>query len=423
MHHTSRRSLLKGLSGLAGIAAVDRLPGQSFLKNALAAPGERSVLVTVFLEGSYNGIFASADSYADGVFGCSAANKLVLGNGLVVDKSFEAFDTFARQHMASIGALHGNTSHPNARRLMMLDGGNYSRTDNKSYVLRLASALGGSGTIKAPVVGQRSVEQGFLGTGDLAKHTPQGGVTIQQIADIQSTLSLLGQSTANTGPNRDVMRGALEASEIMSDRTLARSPRALQDVDAAYGTAVASLGKTQATSVGFADIATAYGASPTSYQIKSFAQQMASAEIMVRTGSNVVTVVDFDASMNTFAGVWDDHGDHTATKQRNRWNAVIMPALSKFVNRMVGKDPNLNVVVAIMGDFGRQVPINKSTAHAGSLTASVIGKYVKMGTTGKVNAQGLLTNAPGVREMWSYLADVLKAPTNPFGSNPHKLVL
>lgn len=423
MLHTSRRSLLKGLSGLAGIAAVDRLPGQSFLKNALAAPGERSVLVTVFLEGSYNGIFSSADSYADGVFGCSAANKLALGNGLVVDKSFEAFDTFARQHMASIGALHGNTSHPNARRLMMLEGGNYSRTDNKSYILRLANALGGTGTIKAPVVGQRSVEQGFLGAGDLAKHTPQGGVTIQQIADIQSTLSLLGQSTASAGPNRDVMRGALEASEIMSDRTLARSPRALQDVDAAYGTAVASLGKIQATSVAFADIATAYGASPTSYQVKSFAQQMASAEVMVRTGSNVVTVVDFDASMNTFAGVWDDHGDHTGIKQRNRWNQVIMPALSKFVNRMVGKDPNLNVVVAIMGDFGRQAPINKSTAHAGSLTASVIGKYVKTGTTGKVNAQGLLTNAPGVREMWSYLADVLKAPTNPFGTNPHKLVL
>ena len=83
----------------------------------------------------------------------------------------------------------------------------------------------------------------------------------------------------------------------------------------------------------------------------------------------------------------------------------------------------LNVVVAIMGDFGRQTPVNKNTSHAGSLSASVIGKYVKTGTTGRVNAQGLLTSAPSVREMWSYLADVLKAPTNPFGTNPHKLVL
>jgi hypothetical protein len=73
-----------------------------------------------------------------------------------------------------------------------------------------------------------------------------------------------------------------------------------------------------------------------------------------------------------------------------------------------------------MGHFSR----SQANDHARNLTATVIGKYVKVGTTGRTNDRAQLpTGSPGPAQFWAYLAKVLKVPSEPFGPNPHPLVL
>jgi hypothetical protein len=83
--------------------------------------------------------------------------------------------------------------------------------------------------------------------------------------------------------------------------------------------------------------------------------------------------------------------------------------------------PNRNVVVAFTSEFSRSTP---DAGHATVLAAQVIGKYVKQGTTGHVDANVQLPDGtPSIPGLWAYLASVLKVPTEPFGANPHALVL
>jgi hypothetical protein len=81
---------------------------------------------------------------------------------------------------------------------------------------------------------------------------------------------------------------------------------------------------------------------------------------------------------------------------------------------------NRNVITVIMGDFSRSLP---GSNHQPNLTATVIGKYVKLGTTGRVTADVGLPNAPGIQQFWAYLAAVAGTADQPFGANPHNLVL
>jgi hypothetical protein len=74
-----------------------------------------------------------------------------------------------------------------------------------------------------------------------------------------------------------------------------------------------------------------------------------------------------------------------------------------------------------MGDFARSLP---GSNHQPNLSATVIGKYVQRGTTGRVDADvGLPPGTPGSLGLWSYLAAAGKVSTSPFGANPHPLVL
>ena len=79
-----------------------------------------------------------------------------------------------------------------------------------------------------------------------------------------------------------------------------------------------------------------------------------------------------------------------------------------------------NVTVAIYGDFARSLP---GSNHQGNLTATVIGKNVRVGTTGKTAANvSLPAGTPGIQQFWSYLAAVTRAQENPFGANPHTAI-
>ena len=92
MSNFSRRSMMKGAAGLAGLAAMSRV-APAF---AQSAPGDKTTLLVIFLEGGYNSLFASADSFlGSGDFGTSAGTVKQLGNGLAIDAS-----TFGRRWSA-----------------------------------------------------------------------------------------------------------------------------------------------------------------------------------------------------------------------------------------------------------------------------------------------------------------------------------
>jgi len=86
MNHLSRRGFLKGLAVATGAAAGARLGNRVWMPEARAeeAPGEKSALVAIFLDGGYNSLFSSAGSYRNTAFSVNDSNVSDLGNGLIV---------------------------------------------------------------------------------------------------------------------------------------------------------------------------------------------------------------------------------------------------------------------------------------------------------------------------------------------------
>ncbi len=392
MSSFSRRSLFKATAGLAGAAALSRV-SPAF---AQSVP-EKTTLVMIHLDGGYNSLFASADSFlGNGSFGTSAGTVMSLANGLAVDApTFGTLPQAALDSMASVGVDHGLTAHEAAQNALWTDG-------SRSYALRLAQTLGGDGAIKAAVVGSNMV---------FGPHPAEGDVSLQSITDMRATIVALGGDVGDPSvPKRTIATDALANANLMSNRRLLRSPNNLRSVGDGYITGVAALKKNGLT-LDYNELTQAYGISNTTTGVTNFKTQVVAAELMVLAGANVVAMVDQG---------WDTHGDTDGSGVRGQMNGRILPPLKTFLSRVL-QMPDRNVVVSIIGDFARSLP---GSDHQGNLTATVIGKYVKQGTTGKVDGNvGLPGGTPGIQQYWAYLAAICKAPTPLFGANPHTSIL
>lgn len=385
----SRRDWLKGVGGVAAAAAAYRLmPSTAFAQEA----PERAALLVVFLGGGYNALFGSADSFAgDGTFGVTGSNQRVLGNGLVVDgPTFGNLPAFALEHMSTVGIKHGITGHEAAQDHCFTAG-------NSNAALKLAAAMGGDGAIKAVQLGGGAVPGG---------RDPENGVTFQTINDMKSTIAALGGITDPTVPDRAIAERAIAASRFMSAKTLVNSPRLTRTLGEGYGAAVETLHK-PVKSYNYVNLSNAYGFGPTTTAVTNFTTQVAAAEVMIEAGANVCVAVN---------GGWDTHGDRDGSSVRDMMNARILPPLKVFINRMVA-DARRNVNVVIMGDFSRSLP---GSDHAAGVSATVIGKNVRVGTTGRVNNEvSLSAGTPQGLGLWAYLARLTNVTYQPFGSNPH----
>ena len=392
MSNFSRRSLFKGAAGLAGLAAMSRI------NPAFAAPGDKTTLVCIFLEGGYNSLFPSADSFVGaGAFGASAATVKQLGNGLAVDMStFGTMPQYALDHMASVGVRHGLTAHEAAQPQLMMNG-------SRSFPLMLARELAGDAAIKAAVVGSNM---------PAGNHPAEGDVSLQGITDMKATVVALGGSVGDpTVPNRAIATEAMVGSDAMSKKRMLRSPKSLVTVRDGFTTGVDTLRKNGLV-LDYGALTMAYNISATTTGVTNFRTQMVAADLMVQAGANVVIAVD---------GGWDTHGDTNGMTVRNMMSTRILPPLNTFLQRNLNQ-PGKNVIVAIFGDFARSLP---GSDHQGNLTATVIGQNVRNGTTGKVdgNNVSLPPGTPAIKEFWSYLAAAAKAPTEIFGANPHTSIL
>jgi hypothetical protein len=391
----SRRGFLKALAVATGAAAGTRLAGGSFIGNALAATEPTSVVMIHFI-GGYNALWSSAAPLA-GTFGVTAGNYTDLGNGVSMDNLLvNALSPFARQHVATIGVNHGQSSHPGARRSLWADGA------SKCFGHELAAAIGGTSPNKALIAGAQDLK------GDRPE-AATNGVAFQRVLDMKTYLDSIGAAGPGPrDPDRAITLSGVGNAQKMSKSALDASPSSLLGLRQGYDDAVATL-KQPPASFDLAPLQTAYGLGAAS-NVQSFKSKMAAAELFVRTGANVVSI---------FEPGWDSHGDNNGSEVRGMM-APMMAPLKTFLDRMVTADAGRNVVVCMMGDFSRSLP---GSNHQPNLSATVIGKYVQRGTTGRVNADvALPAGTPGSTGLWAYLAAAAKTPTAPFGANPHNLV-
>ena len=393
----SRRDIFKKTLGTTGaLAAGSMLPGSAFLTPQASAQSAASgSVVIIYLMGGYNALFSSADSFSgSGTFGVTPANMLDLGNNLIVDSVFSPLSPFVKQHMAAVGVAHGISAHGSAQTAQF-------NFDNANPLMLLADAIGGSGSIKCANVGAGLIP---------GPKAAVGSVSLQQIADMQSTIDALGGGAPDpTMPKRDLAAMGVQAAEGMSFQRLESNPESLQTVADGYKVAADALNK-PAQPFNPEELRTAYNINGTA--VNSFAAQMAAAELMIRAGANVIAAVDGNVA------TWDTHGDRTGARARQLFQTRIFPALKVFTDRMI-RDQGPNVTVAILGDFARSLP---GSDHAPVTVATVFGTNVQVGTTGKVSATvGLPQGAPGVPAFWAYLAALsgAKAAETRFGGNMH----
>ncbi|MDB4995671.1 MAG: hypothetical protein JWM74_3103 [Myxococcaceae bacterium] len=405
----SRRGFLKGAAAAAGAAAGTRFAGRELIGSARAAGTNQPALLVIHLNGGFNSLFVSADSLV-GKFGVTAGNFTKVGAGGAgpgIDNTWaNSMSPFVKNHIATIGVRHGISSHDAARTADWT-------YQNRNSGLILANALGGTGSIKAAIVG--------AGT-PLGPKPPEGGVTLQSINDMKTTIDALGGGAKNPRiPDREITAGAITDSEKMSAGRLKDSPVGLTSLREGYGATIDTL-KQPVKPFSFPDLAAAYGLNANATNVNTFAAKMAAAELMITAGSNVVIAID---------NGWDTHGDTNGNTVRNKMTSYVMPALNAFMNRMIVDDTlaansalpgfNRNVAVCIFGDFARSLP---GSDHQPNMSAAVMGKFVKSGTTGRTDANvGLAAGTPSTAGWWAYLAAITKAPGTPFGANPHNLVL
>lgn len=394
----SRRGFLKMAGIAAGAAVGSRLPGNSFFGTARAATAEPTSVVVVYLDGGINAIFTGADAFTNQSFGVTGNNVTNMG-GVIIDNSLaNAIPAGIRNRVASVGIRHGTTDHGNAQRSLFMAG-------NQSAPLMLANAIGGSGAIKAAVVGDTTLPNG-------QRPAAIGGVSLQPIQDMRATIDAVAgaMAAANVADRTGTAKG-IQASQKMSASAIAKHASSLATVQTGLQSAYDTVNK-PVQPFNVAEFNTAYGLNNAT-AVNNFRAQMAAAELMVRSGSNFVIAQD---------GGWDTHGDTTGNNVRNMVTQRIAPALGTFLTRMVqGAMAERNVIVAIFGDFHRSLP---GSDHQGNVSSLVIGKTLKNATTGRTDGNvGLAPTTPGVMGFWQFLGAATKVDVSPFGANPHPTLL
>jgi hypothetical protein len=419
MKNLSRRGLLKGVLGATGAAAGSRILGP-LVADAAAAVGETSHFVHIFFNGGLNALFAGcADKFLTGnVFGVTDSNIQEVGDGIFTDKgTFGTLPQFALDHWAAIGMKHGNALHTTPQNLR--SGGERAILTNGSncFLNELAYHMGGDSAFKAVYFGDRAPAY--------QSQPAFNNVPLEGITDLKNALSASGGQTPNpNAPDRDAAAAALETSAALSKRQIGTNAGRLSSLNDAYSGVVASLRKPLPPPVTFDEIDEAYGLAGKS-GVNSFGSMLAGAEIMIRAaGTNVINVCDFGLAS------WDFHqkgtgGSLNGTYSRNKLNGTggfsgkRMAAIKTFVSRML-ETPGKNVVICISGELVR-LP---NGDHGDGTVAMLFGKHVKRGLSFPVNNKAQFDpNTPGPKAFWAAAAAALKVPGQPFGANPHNLIV
>ncbi len=381
---------------LAAAASTALLPRLAVAQQAT----EKSAVVIIFFSGSYNAIFSAADVYVPhGQFAVTGDNVLDTGGGVVVDRAtMGALPPEVLAKLCTAGVAHGYSDHVGGPRQFFID------DRAQSYPLQLAVAMGGEAAFRCAHFGPRL-------PGD---HPARAGVSMIGVPDLSMPIALSSSGGGGGGgPKRASMAAAFRRVAGASQPMFEKNPGSLRKTYEGMHTLINALERPPPPGVRWAEVAAAYGLVPGETGAQSFASQLAGAELMIRAGANVVTI----QSMS-----WDHHGEWPTT--RDRMVREIIPGLSTFLSRSLAMD-GFNVITALTGEFARTgAAPGAESGHANGLSASLFGKYVQKGTTGRpaVGAQGgyaLPPGTPGTREFWGLLSTLARSPARPFGGNAH----
>lgn len=400
--HLTRRQLMWGGAGALAASSIARAD----------APVEKPTIVLVYLEGGYNAFFSAADGYVPrSLYGCAPGNVRDVGNGVVVDAStIGALPDPLLQKMATVGVAHRASGHDFAQRYAWFDQG-------KSVPLVLADALGGTAPFRCVHFGQAP---------NNSPHPAVNGVAMTAVPDLSAAIALVSNQAVGAG--RGQMARALEASLAYGATRYQHSPNALKKTWEGTHGLINALRQPPPPGIDWNEIAQAYGIAPTDTSAISFTSHLAGAELMIRAGADVVCVTSQRVKLGAESHNWDTHGDGTGDVSREMMRTGILPSLKVFLERTLAMQGR-NVVTLLWGDFARiggHTPT--SSEHGNGVSATVWGKHVRQGTTGRFdpgNNAGyrLAMGTPGYAGLWSYLTAAARAPGTPWGANPHTALL
>ncbi|MBL8922473.1 MAG: hypothetical protein JNJ54_26720 [Myxococcaceae bacterium] len=401
--HLTRRQLMVGGAGAVAASSLARAD----------VPVEKPTIVLVYLDGGYNAFFSAADCYVPkGLYGCGAGNVRDVGNGVVVDAStMGTLPDPVLQKMATVGVAHRTSGHDFALQYAWFDQG-------RSVPLMLADALGGTAPFRCVHFGQAPARG--------APHRAVNGVAMTAVPDLAAAIALV--SNQSVGAGRGQTARALEASLAYGATRYQHSPTALKKTWEGTHSLINALRQPPPPGIDWNEIAQAYGIAPTDTSAVTFTSHLAGAELMIRAGADVVCVTSSRVRLGGDTPNWDTHGDGSGDVSREMMRTGILPSLEVFLARTLALQGR-NVVTLLWGDFAR-IGGNSPTAseHANGVSATVWGKYVRQGTTGRFdpgNNAGyrLPMGTPGYPGLWAYLTAAARAPGTPWGQNPHTALL
>jgi hypothetical protein len=403
----NRRQVLRAGAALVGGMVGQRVLGP-FLPRAEAAL-ETSHLVFVYYHGGFNGVFGGAGAaFRNKAFGVTDGNLKAVGDGVFTDAAtFGTMPQFALDHWAAVGFVHNDPLHTQPTNPNSGSERSITRKGNTSYFTTLAKAMGGGSPIKAAHTGAYPSFRVAPAAGD---------VSLQNIQDFNDVLKAAGALAPDTsGPSRDAQALGLNTAGTMSKFRLDANPESLKSLGEAFPAGVAALQQPPPAPVDRDEVMKAYGVGNS--QVKSFAGQLAAAEVAIRaTGSNVVTVFD------GFFGEWDFDSGVSMQRSRSKYlgtggfSGNRVAPLNTFCQRMLNV-PGRNVVVACLGDFVR---LTTGHGHGEGAVAAIFGKYIKRGLYNGCDEKARFApSTPKVEQFWAGLAAALRVPGTPFGANPY----
>lgn len=370
-----------GAAGMVGLPQVSR---------AAEVDGKRSALLLVMMNGGYAPIQTSARSFIDNTaaqmgFGCTSSN-ITINNQISYDtNTWGKLPQKAIDRLGAFGSI-GASNHNSAKHFWEGAEGGLPQA--------LAAAMGGPSAIKAAKVGDVTGAPG----GSV------GGVSLEAVKDMGSALeALTGKGQVIAQDDRAIMGSVVEETHKRFEQLASQNPRNLSSLIDGYKNLVKSM-TTPVAEVDQAEIKSAYTGT---YSLNN---KLAIAEALMRSGVNVVCVGE---GAGTY---WDTHDDNQGAKTRTYFD-LMMPALSTFCDRMLGRD-DMNVSIVFVSEHSRIPLINNHGPHISTITISdnVVGGR----STGITDNEGLIPDADRkpVQAWKAAIGELvgLRNSDNPFGS-------
>jgi hypothetical protein len=411
MHNNmTRRNVLQAIGGITGALAGTRITGPSLYGVANAQAKAPAAVVWIHPQGGWSLMHSCAQTFVDKRFDITANNITDFGNGVVLDNEMAAIvPSNLRKYVACIG-IDGQPKDPHfeAEKLLFFQNG-------KCTPLVLANAMGGSGAIKAAIVGRMGFEKNTLTIG------PEGGTSFQPISDLGATIKTISGSgekaPASNEADRPGIALGLTAAAQMSTFATARHPQSLASITNAFPGAIATA-KQPVQSFNVAEFNAAYSLGGKTDIGDNFPAKMAAAELMVRSGTNMVVA---QVAAGTYS--FDAHTSPDGKECRNAVKQHLAAGLKAFLGRVFADTWNgPDVIVVIMAEFSH-VPDGGATDHATVVSPLVISKRCKNGSTGVTDVNGkLLVGNRNTLNFWQYIAALAGVPSSTIGPNLHGLV-